>query len=223
MRDDEIAVIIPAYNAEGTIRDLIRQLVEVGFERRDIVVVNDGSLDLTGSIARGEEVTVCDHEGNLGKGMALRNGIERARRMNKRRVVTIDADGQHNPREIKAFMIKKNDYDLIVGQRVDRINMPGLRKLVNRTTSLIVSLLSGQRIPDAQCGFRMIDIRIFDRIELVTANYQTESELVVKAARRGFRIGSVGITTRYDNEKSYIRPFLDTIRFIGMAVRFLWA
>ncbi|OGC41725.1 hypothetical protein A2Y85_04630 [candidate division WOR-3 bacterium RBG_13_43_14] len=222
MKYDDIVVIVPAYNAESTIRELINEIIRNGFDREDIVIINDGSRDHTAQIAREQKVILCAHEKNLGKGMALRSGIDRARSMNKKKVITMDADGQHDPEEIKVFMAHKNDYDLIIGQRIDRMNMPVLRRLVNRTTSLVVSLLCGHFIPDVQCGFRMIDLQIFNRIKLVTANYQTESELVIKAVRQGFRVGTVSVATRYNNEKSYIRPFVDTVRFVKMAVRSLW-
>ena len=222
MKFNDFAVIIPAYNAGDTLRELIDQLSKIGFERKDIVIINDGSRDRTRQIAIEEKVTLYEHEENMGKGMALRSGIKIARGMNKKRIITLDADGQHDPDEIDRFMAHIDEYDLIIGERADRLNMPVLRRLVNRTTSLVVSLLSGKHIPDVQCGFRMIALHLFKYLTLRTRNYQTESELIIKAVRKGLRIGSVSVSTHYKNEKSHIKPFIDTIRFVIMAMRFLW-
>ncbi len=222
MKYDDIAVIIPAYNAESTIRELIDELIVIGIKKEDIVIVNDGSSDRTAQIAREKNVILCSHERNKGKGTALRSGIAVVQNMNKRKILTIDADGQHDPHEIKIFVEHMDKNDVLIGERTKRTNMPGLRRLVNRTTSLVVSLLSGQYVPDAQCGFRMIDLQIFTRIRLATGHYETESEFVIKAARQGYRIGSVRVSTLYRNEKSYIQPLIDTLRFIKMAMRSLW-
>jgi hypothetical protein len=82
--------------------------------------------------------------------------------------------------------------------------------------------LSGIRTTDVQCGFRYLDLKIFDKVDLKTNNYQTESEMVIKAARHNYRVGFVPVTTIYGDEKSYINPLIDTARFVKMAVRFLW-
>jgi len=159
----------------------------------------------------------------MGKGMALRHGFDMARTKNLKKIFTLDADGQHWVMEIDNFLKVANDYDLIIGTRSYKLTrMPFLRKLVNRTTSLVASLLSKKYIPDVQCGFRYIDLKIFKRIKLETKNFQTESELVIKVVKMGYRVGFVPITTIYRAERSYINPLIDTIRFITLTGRFLW-
>jgi glycosyltransferase involved in cell wall biosynthesis len=216
-------IVIPAYNAEKTVGTLIRELIEYGFKKENILVVDDGSSDRTAGTAERAGAEVINNERNMGKGFSLRRGFERAEAKKLERVITLDADGQHRVEEITGFLKNSRDYDLLIGKRVvghDR--MPILRDLVNRTTSLVISLLGREHVPDVQSGFRLIDLKVLRKFRLRTNNFQTEAELVCKAARSGFRIGSTPITAVYDGERSYIRPMIDTIRFINLAVRFLW-
>ena len=219
----EIGVVIPAYNAEETIGDVIGELTKYGFAKENIIVINDGSRDRTEDAIRSEGVTLVNHKKNMGKGAALRDGFAVARQKDLRKVFVIDADAQHQVSEITSFLKLNNKYDMVIGERKDILmRMPFDRLLTNRTVNLVVSLLSGIRTTDVQCGFRYIDLKIFDKVELRTNNYQTESEMVIRAARNKYKVGFVPVTTIYGNEKSYINPLIDTARFINMAVRFLW-
>mgnify|MGYP001098135078 CR=1 FL=1 len=169
------------------------------------------------------KVEVLRNEKNIGKGASLDKGFKKAIAKGLKKVFTIDADGQQCISEIKHFLKEEDKYDLIIGMRLKNSpDMPFIRRVVNRTTSWVISLLSKKYIPDVQSGFRLIDLKIFDKVILKTKNFQTESELVYKAIKNGYRVGFVPITTFYNSERSYIMPILDTIRFINMAVRFLW-
>jgi glycosyltransferase involved in cell wall biosynthesis len=218
-----IGVVIPAYNAEKTIGSIVKGLIAFGFAPGSIIVVDDGSKDMTKKIATDMKLSLVHHEKNMGKGMALRSGFAHARARNLSAIVTLDADVQHKVTELCRFLEQREDYDLIVGLRRNSITkMPFLRRMTNRTTSLVISLLSNAYIPDTQCGFRYINLAIFDTVDLETKNFQTESELVVKTVRHNYKVGFIPITAIYNNEKSYIHPLIDTIRFVIMAVRFLW-
>jgi glycosyltransferase involved in cell wall biosynthesis len=219
----EIGIVIPAYNAEKTIGGVIKELIGYGFKKSNIIVINDGSKDNTEDVTRSQDVTLVKHEKNMGKGAALRNGFAAAGQMNLKKVFVIDADAQHRVSETNAFLKLNGHYDMIIGERTDILSaMPLDRMVTNRTVNLVVSLLSGVRTTDVQCGFRYVDLKIFDKVQLRTNNYQTESEMVIRAARNKYKIGFVPVTTIYAGEKSYINPLLDTWRFINMAVRFLW-
>ena len=219
----EIGVVIPAYNAEKTIAGVIEEIIKYGFENDNIIVVNDGSADRTEDEVKKQGVTLIGHEENMGKGAALRDGFAVAGQKKLKKVFVIDADGQHDVSEVARFLKLNGHYDIIIGKRKDILSaMPLDRLLTNRTVNLVVSLLSGVRTTDVQCGFRYIDLKIFDKVQLKTNNYQTESEMMIKAVRQNYTVGFVPITTIYGNEKSYINPLVDTIRFISMAVRFLW-
>jgi len=218
----DIGVVIPAFNVEKTISPLVREIEDFGFKKKNIIIIDDGSTDGTAQLVQRSGATVVSHDRNKGKGAALKTGFSVARMRNLKGVVTLDGDGQHRVAEIAHFLEKKANYDMIIGCRHTRERMPFIRKLTNKTTSLVVSLLSRQHVPDTQCGFRFINLRVFDNVVLRTDKYQTESEMVVKSIRYKFRIGSVPVSTVYADERSHIRPLFDTLRFIMMAVRFFW-
>jgi len=214
-------IIIPAYNEEESIAKLLPSL---NFPPQDIIVVDDGSTDNTISKSQSFGVHVIRHEKNKGKGMAHRTGFNFASKEEARWVITMDADGQHSPKDIPKFIkaIKEKKGDMIIGEREVTIRtMPFLRFLTNLWTSFIVSILGGKRVKDAQSGFRAISKEIFTSISFSTNNFQTESEIIIKAARRGFRITSVPVRTIYNESYSYIKPFLDTLRFIKLAFQSL--
>jgi glycosyltransferase involved in cell wall biosynthesis len=223
MELSKIGVVIPAYNAERTIGQLLMDLIASGFKKDNVIVVDDGSQDRTVEIAERCGVKVLKNRKNTGKGWVLNQGFNEARRKGLQKVVTMDADGQHRVDELNRFLSSNGDSDIIIGsRRNDLARMPLSRKFTNRTTSLVISLLSNCYVPDVQSGYRLIDLKIFDRVRLRTRNFQTESELVCKAGLAGYRIGSIPISAIYGNERSYILPLRDTVRFIRMAVGFLW-
>jgi hypothetical protein len=145
--------------------------------------------------------------------------------MGMKYVVTLDADGQHNPAEIPDFAerIAETGADIVVGDRLGAIStMPAIRIFTNRVTSWVVSRFAGQRIPDSQNGFRMMSTAAVGGIRLETTRYDTESEILIKAARAGARIDSVTVETIYGQEKSSINPFVDTFRFFRLVARALF-
>ncbi|MCK4408759.1 MAG: hypothetical protein KAW67_01650, partial [Candidatus Eisenbacteria sp.] len=112
--------------------------------------------------------------------------------------------------------------DVIIGTRMQAVGeMPKLRIWTNRTTSRIVSLLAGQKISDSQSGYRLIKVRVLRDIvqSFVTTRYDTESELLIRAARRGYRMAAVTIRSVYTGTVSHINPFVDTLRFVRLVTR----
>ncbi|MEO0226271.1 MAG: glycosyltransferase family 2 protein [candidate division WOR-3 bacterium] len=222
---NRIGVIIPAYQAEKEIAAVITSLYEIGFTKENIIVVDDGSTDRTYDVAKGLGATVLQHKRNLGKGAALNTGFEYAITVGFDGVITIDADKQHLSYEIYNFLksFKTDGPDLLLGNRlVNTRGMPFIRLITNRITSLVVSLLIGQQIPDSQCGFRLLRTSMLKKVKPKTTHYEAESELIICAGRLGFSIESVPITTIYTGGKSYINPIIDTIRFTIMAIKQLW-
>ena len=100
--------------------------------------------------------------------------------------------------------------------------MPSLRLATNIFMSWAISRVAGQNIPDTQCGFRLLKKEVIKRLNLGTAKYETESEVLIKASRLGFKIESVPIKTVYAGEKSQINPFIDTLRFLRFIIHELW-
>ncbi len=221
---NSIGVVIPAYNAEKTIGTIIEQLINYGFKPKNIIVVDDGSKDNTYSIAMHYDIELIRNHNNMGKGAALDNGFNKAMSLGLKKVFTLDADGQHQVSDFKNFISAGENFDIVIGKRLENSpEMPFIRRIVNRVTSLVISLLGNCYIPDVQSGYRLINLGIFKKVRLKTRHFQTESELVLKAIKNKYRIAFVPITTAYNSERSYIMPLIDTIRFINMAIRFLWA
>lgn len=215
-------ILIPVFNGAQTIRHIIRGIKAF---TSDIIIVNDGSTDDTKLIAQKQGVTILEHPENRGKGASLRTGFEYIlKNTTFEYIMVMDADGQHSPKFIKDFLkvAEESKADLIIGNRMQDIsNMPLIRRWTNKTMSFIISSLTRQSIPDTQCGYRLLKRRLLENIKLETSNYDTESEILLKATKKHFKIASVRISTIYRGEKSNINPAVDTFRFIRLLIR-LW-
>lgn len=213
--------LIPAYNAAHTIGPLIRQIKQLGLE---IVVINDGSTDATARIATEAGALVISHLRNQGKGSALRTGFAFALHAGYEAVVTLDSDGQHDPQEIPRLLDVAADPQaaIVVGHRlVDGRQMPIARRWTNRVMSAIVSSLTRQQIPDSQCGFRVVRREVLASVRLSSRHFDLETELLLAATTRGWRITSVPIRAIYANHASHIDPLVDGARFLRVVLRHL--
>lgn len=221
----DLAAVIPAYNAAGHLAGVVDR-VSAYVPRGRIVVVDDGSVDGTGDVARVAGATVVVHAVNSGKGAAIRSGLRAAQELGVPYAILLDADGQHNPDEIPDFMARARatGADLVVGNRLGEAStMPWLRKATNYVTSAVVSMLAGRRVPDSQNGYRLVRLAHFRRFPLTTSRYEIESEMIIRAGRAGGRIASVPVQTIYAGETSFINPFIDTFRFLRMVGKsFFW-
>ncbi len=212
-------VVIPTYNESRTIANLVRQLKK---QDLDILIIDDGSSDNTAGIARETGAIVLRNTKNEGKGISLVRGFNYVLAHNFDAVITMDGDGQHSPGDIPYFMrlAEYSDSKVFIGNRMSRVrNMPALRFLTNKFMSWLISGMIKQRIPDTQCGFRLIKKEVLERIALKAAKFEIESELLIKAARLGFKIESLPINTIYTGEKSRINPFSDTLRFVRFIIK----
>lgn len=217
----KIAIVIAAYNEEDNVDKVLNQLA--WYEKESIIVVDDGSQDRTATIVKNYGAILLRHKTNQGKGMAHRTAFNYVMKQGYDGVITLDADGQHDPEEANHFLERIDTADILVGTRNMTVaNMPLLRYWTNRVTSLVVSLIASQRVFDSQSGFRYISVEVLGKIPLRTSRFQTESEILIKAGRMGFKIAAVPISTIYKKKRSYINPFIDTGRFIVLAVRSLF-
>lgn len=215
-----ICILIPAYQEEASIAAVIHETRDFCPDA-DIIVIDDGSSDATSRAAREAGAVVLEHVRNQGKGAALRTGFDYATQHNYELAVTIDADGQHAPSDIPAFLQARarTGASVLIGNRMDNLTgMPPLRRFVNRFMSALLSRQMGQYVPDTQCGFRLYHRAAFPYNELTKGSqrFAGDSEVLLRLSLRGFHIGSVPIQTIYGVEKSKINPFLDTIRFFRM-------
>ena len=217
--NDDIAVVIPAYNAGARLEPVLLKTLAV-IPKRNVVVVDDGSTDQTHNVAVANGVEVLTHPSNRGKGIALKTGFAHAMAQPRiQAVITMDADGQHDPKHVPEFIraLRASSVDLLIGCRTLRWPvMPFFRVLSNRLTSALVSRRLGQRIPDSQSGYRLHSRRLLEQIKLDTGGYETESELLLKAVRARMQLGFIPIATIYSGETSHIRGWRDTSRFIKM-------
>ncbi len=216
-------VLVPAYNAGKYLPELIARLRQFVSDD-NLLFVNDGSTDDTGSLLQEHGVRFIAFPQNRGKGAALMAGFRYAIDNKYRSVLTIDADLQHLPEEIPRFLTLDNGHRLIIGTRKMTLAiMPFDRWLTNNLTSMIISVFSTQRVRDSQSGFRLIPTEVLEAIQLKTVNYDFESEMLFKAGAVGCDIAEVPISTIYEGSTSYINPLRDTGRFIRQIWKRIWA
>lgn len=216
-------VLIPAYNAEKTISELISQLSSLIQPPKNIIVVDDGSQDNTVQICENHKVRVIRNIENRGKGYVLKIGFKTfLEDSSTEYLLCLDADLQHPVSSVPDFLrvAENKQSKFVLGVRKDRLkSMPGHRVLSNLLTSYIISWFSGQDIKDSQCGFRLIHRDLLKKVKLAENGYQLESEMILNSAREGFLIDYVSIPTIYNDEKSYIGNFSDTFRFTRLIFR----
>ena len=215
MKRDRYCVIIPALNAAQSLGALIPRIRQQGL---DVIVVDDGSTDRTGTTAAAHGAIVISHLVNEGKGRALRRGFDFARRAGYDGVITMDGDGQHDPAEIPGFIetARQEGAALVLGNRMTAgAIMPVARRRTNLLMSEVISAVAGQPIPDSQCGFRLIRRELLENLSLTARRYEIETELVLQAASRRWKIVSMPIRSIYDNHQSYIQPIRESLRFVG--------
>jgi glycosyltransferase involved in cell wall biosynthesis len=212
------AVLIPAYRERARIGPVIRRALG---SVATVLVVDDGSDDGTGDAARAAGAELIVHRSNRGKGAALKTGMRALADRGFDWILLLDGDGQHDPDEIPRFLALRDAPHriLAVGNRMgDTARMPAVRRWVNRAMSGAISRLCGQPIPDSQCGFRMLPCEAVPVVDAPSNRFDYETEMLIYAARAGFRILPVEISTIYAGEKSKIHPVRDTLRFF----RLLW-
>ena len=229
----QTAAIIPAYQDEKHIGDIVRRTRE----RLDhVLVVDDGSSDRTAQRAREAGAEVIIHDENRGKGEAIKTGLgywlavapkafgggELCREITW--MSLLDSDGQHLPEEIDRFLgaaASATQPTFLIGNRMANVTgMPFIRRVVNRYMSIQISHVCGQEIPDTQCGFRMLDRQLVPELLSGGTRFEYETEVLIIASRRGYRIESVPITTVYSDQVSKIHPMRDALRFLKLMWRY---
>ena len=212
-------ILIPSYNEAKTIGAITKGLKERGLT---VYVVDDGSTDDTADIAGREGAVVVSHDKNRGKGSSLIEGFNHILKRDYDAVLIMDGDGQHKMDDIDNFFRKMDETgaDIIIGNRMSNAaSMPRARFITNRIMSNIISKMCGQEIADTQCGFKLIKRSVLENINFEFSNFEIESEIILKAARKGYRIESVPVQTVYQDETSKIRPISDAIRFFFFLIK----
>jgi glycosyltransferase involved in cell wall biosynthesis len=214
--------IIPAYNSANYLEKLIPGVKEY---ISDILVINDGSSDQTSQIVVQLGATVLSHAINLGKGAALKTGFRYALENNFDPIITLDSDGQHDPKYIHDFLRTHTETsaDIIIGSRVfDKADMPWDRRFSNWATSQIISLLLKTKIEDLQCGYRLYSRKLIESLRLESDRFELETEIVIKAFKAGFVPHFIPIVVEYGfGFPTQMNRFVDTIRWWRCVLEYL--
>jgi glycosyltransferase involved in cell wall biosynthesis len=196
-RKPYVVACIPAYNEELTIAKVVlkaRKHVD------KVIVCDDGSTDMTAEIAEALGAEVIRHERNIGKGGAIRSLFEKAREEVADIVVTLDADGQHNPDEIPVFIniMAETNADIVIGSRFlneETIRkVPTSRRIGNKILNMVTSV---NDVTDTQSGFRVYSRRAIESIQPAEMGFAIDSEILYKASALGLRIIEVPISVEY--------------------------
>lgn len=205
--------VIPVYNNGQTVR-----AVALGCraELRNVVVVDDGCTDAdVGALLRGTDIVVLRHEQNRGKGQALLTAIQYLKDRGARFMITVDADGQHRPEDIRTLLpvIEANPTSIVIGaRRMNVPNVPFSSRFGMRFSDMWLRLETGLPVRDSQSGFRSYPVEYVSRLSLAGRRYDFEVEILAKAAWAGLGIVSVDIDVFYPERSkriSHFRPLLD--------------
>ena len=217
----KICVVIPAYNAAQTIGDVVNgALQHVSY----VIVADDGSTDNTADIAAKAGARVILIERNLGKGNALKVLFRKAIDERYNAVISVDADGQHDPADIPRFIESHHRCPeaVIVGSRMRDIhNIPRGRYNSMHVARFYISLGANQFIEDTQCGFRLYPLSTVKNILLTTDRYVTEAEFLLKAGDSGVKIRPLEIETIYSDNVSHFRPVTDIVAISFYVISYL--
>jgi glycosyltransferase involved in cell wall biosynthesis len=220
-----VVVGIPAYNEEKNIASIILKLKKITDK---IIVCNDGSSDLSGSIAEKMVAIVVNNPKNLGYGAAIRMIIIKAAELDADVLVTFDADGQHRIQDIETVLepIIKNEADIVIGSRFLDNNdndVPGYRKAGIKTITNLANVSTDLKLTDAQSGFRAYSKKVLKDIIPSEHGMGVSTEILIKASKKGFKIKEVPIVILYEGDTSTHNPVshglsvvLSTMKFISI-------
>ncbi len=198
-----VAFVIPAYNEATVISNVLKDLKKALAKTKldyEIVVVDDGSSDKTGQIAKAEGVFVISHILNSGSGSATATGLSYAQQNGFDIAATLDADGQHDPSEVimGVELIQKKKADLLIGSRL--INSKGMSKTKvagNKGLSYITFLLFGINVTDSQSGMRIYSKKALDSLKWKSSGYEFCSEMLWRAKQQNMKVDEYPITAIY--------------------------
>ncbi len=210
-----IAVVIPVFNHGSTLSEVVRKAKKI---HDPVIVIDDGSTDLAPNILDTLEVLWSRHPVNQGKGAAILSGVKMARELNMTHIVTLDADGQHDPTDFVQFsrMIAQYPDAVIVGKRnLKQAKAPRSSRIGREISNFWLFVETGKKMGDAQSGFRAYPVYLFDELHLKERGFAFEIEVLVKAAWAGIGLKEVNIAAHYPEGKkriSHFRLFKDNVK-----------
>lgn len=201
-------VVIPAYDAEASVGQVVRAVFAEGW--RDVWVVDDGSRDATAKAARAAGAFVVSHPHNRGKGAALRTALAACADDGIDTMLTLDADGQHDPRDLRVLVeaAPESPDVLVLGTRDLRAaGAPRANRFSNGVSNFFLSRFAGMALHDTQCGLRRYPVRATIALGLRGTGYEFEAEVILRAARAGVPIVQVPIRVHYPPEEKRVTHF----------------
>jgi len=215
----ELSIVIPAYNEEETIINVIRDVHHVmknsGISY-ELIIVNDGSTDNTTALVKKEDATLISHPYNKGYGASLKTGAINA---NGEFVLYFDADGQHDANDILKLLNFRGNFDMVVGERKKRTSL--IRTPAKKILSVLANYLAERKIPDLNSGFRLIRRKIIlEFIHILPNSFSFTTTITLACIKEGYDIKYVPINIRQRKKgKSTISPIKDSLRFIMLLLR----
>ena len=215
----ELIVVVPVYQGASTVADVVRGSRAYGFS---VLAVDDGSSDASSDAAAGAGAIVLRHPRNQGKGAALQTGFAFALRNDARAVLTLDADGQHDPADIHLLLAAHRAHPgaLIIGvRRFDE--MPARSRTGNRISTYWISKFAGRPHRDTQSGFRIYPRSLFDGASFRTTRFDTETELLLRAAKLDIPLVEVPVRTIYappEGRSTHFHGLRDALRIMRLVI-----
>ena len=212
---EKIAIVIPVYNHARSLRGVVLKALAV---HDTVMVVDDGSTDGGCDTLQGLNILLLQHPVNSGKGSAILTAAKEARRLGMTHLVTIDADGQHDPAEFSRFAsrVKSDPHAIVIGKRnFQTKDVPGLSRFGRHFSNFWLRLQTGQKVGDTQSGYRCYPLSVLEKLKLRENGYAFEVEVLVKAAWAGIALREVDISVYYPPESeriSHFNVFWDNVR-----------
>ncbi len=194
---NNVFVVIAAYNEENHVGTVINDVKKFC---KNIIVVDDGSNDKTYQIAKSKGIIALKHVINLGKGAAVKTGCDFALKKGADALILIDADGQHEPKEIPRFLKALKNKDIVFGYRELTKKMPFILRFGNQFINSFTKILYNIEIKDTQCGYRALTAKAYKKVRWNSTGYPMESEMIANAGKNKLKYAEIPIRTIYSDK-----------------------
>ncbi|MFP4567460.1 MAG: glycosyltransferase family 2 protein [Candidatus Woesearchaeota archaeon] len=214
---NDVFIILPGYNEEKHAQNTILELEMEGY--KNIIFIDDGSMDKTANAVLKTNATLLKHKVNLGKGAATKTGCDYAISKGAKIIILMDSDGQHEAKYVKKFIKALKNKDIVFSYRKFDENMPKMMKLGNIFLSTASNMLFNYKIKDTQAGFRAFTTDAYKKIRWHSNNYAMESEMIARAAKHKLKYDEIEIKTIYHDKHKGTTP-LDGPKVLFNMMRF---